>query len=302
MAIKISVLAIVLAWFATGCGTDDIEDLDPAGTNGDELWWDEGPLAADISSDTIDVPVVVPPDEQQEILAAGRPLFQLPFPCGQVWAGQTRTDHSPQRAVDFNRANDFGDNVVAAAGGTVTRVENLGNVSYGRFIEIGHGGGWRTRYAHLSAQLVHVGQSVHKGQLIGRVGSTGGSTGPHLHFEERLDGSAVSAQFNGRGALYFGTKNYTSQNSCGGGGGGSVVGRVNTAGAPLTVRSGASTATAAVGSVGDGASVTITCQKHGQTISGTYGTSSLWDHISGGFVADAFVSTGSDGQVAPTCP
>src|ERR1044071_661059 len=101
MAIKISVLAVALAWFATACGTDDVEDLDPAGSNGDELWWDEGPLAADISSDTIDVPVDVPPDEQQEILAAGRPLFQLPFPCGQVWAGQTRTDHNPQRAVDF---------------------------------------------------------------------------------------------------------------------------------------------------------------------------------------------------------
>jgi uncharacterized protein YraI len=76
---------------------------------------------------------------------------------------------------------------------------------------------------------------------------------------------------------------------------------VNTAGAPLTIRAGASTTTSAVGSVADGARVTITCQKHGQTVSGTYGTSSLWDHISGGFVADAFVSTGSDGQVAPTC-
>jgi hypothetical protein len=299
MTIRISAIGVALVWAVTACGTDDVEDLDPAGTNGDELWSDDGPLAVDIASDTAEVPVVVPDDEQVEFLAAGAPLFQLPFPCGQVWAGQTRTNHSPPRAVDFNRANDFGDSVVAAAGGTVTRVENLGNVSYGRFIEIAHAGGFRTRYAHLSAQLVHVGQNVTRGTLIGRVGSTGGSTGPHLHFEERLNGNAVSAKFNGITALYFGTKNYTSQNSCGGGG---VVGRVNTAGAPLTIRAGTSTSTSAVGSVGDGARVTITCQKHGQTISGTYGTSSLWDHISGGFVADAFVSTGSDGQVAPTCP
>ena len=275
------------------------EDLDPAGTNGDEQWWDEGPRAQDVASDVDAVEVTIPDEEVGEIYA-GRPTFQLPFPCGQVWAGQTRSNHSPQRSVDFNRADDYGDSVVAAAGGTVTRVGNEGNTSYGRWIEIAHGGGWRTRYAHLSAQLVSVGQNVKRGQTIGRVGSTGGSTGPHLHFEERLNGSAVSAQFNGHTALYFGTRNYTSQNSCGTSGGG-VVGRVNTAGASLRIRAGASTSTSAVGTVADGAYVTITCQKHGQTISGTYGTSSLWDKISGGYIADAYVSTGSDGQVAPTC-
>ncbi|HWN70896.1 MAG TPA: hypothetical protein VNM90_24810, partial [Haliangium sp.] len=118
-----------------------------------------------------------------------------------------------------------------------------------------------------------------------------------------LNGVAVRASFNGAGALYFGTKNYTSQNQCStGGGGDAVVGRVNTAGAPLTIRAGASTDTAAVGTVADGAQVTITCQKRGESITGTYGTSTLWDKISGGYIADAYVSTGSDGQVAPTCP
>ncbi|HEY5951537.1 MAG TPA: peptidoglycan DD-metalloendopeptidase family protein [Kofleriaceae bacterium] len=295
------VTSAMCAVLLAACATDDVEDLDPAGTNGDEQWSDEGPREQDVASDIDDVAVTLPDEEIGE-LAAGRPAFQLPFPCGQVWAGQTRTAHSPQRSVDFNRANDFGDTVVAAAGGTVTRVANEGNTSYGRWIEIAHGGGWRTRYAHLSAQLVSVGQSVSRGQHIGRVGSTGGSTGPHLHFEERLNGVAVSATFNGRTALYFGTKNYTSQNKCSGGGGGGVVGRVNTAGAPLTIRAGASSTTSAVGSVADGAQVTISCQKHGQTISGTYGSSSLWDKIGSGYVADAYVSTGSDGQVAPTCP
>jgi hypothetical protein len=65
---------------------------------------------------------------------------------------------------------------------------------------------------------------------------------------------------------------------------------------------GASTATAAIGSVADGASVTISCQKIGQSVTGTYGTSKLWDKIGAGFVADAYVSTGSDGRVAPDCP
>jgi Peptidase family M23 len=266
-----------------------IEDLDPAGTMGDEQLWDEGPTPAEASSDA----------HLGAIAAFAATSFQLPFPCGQVWAGQTRTDHNPTNSVDFNRANDDGDSVVASAGGTVTRVANEGNVSYGRWVEISHGSGFTTRYAHLSVQAVSVGQAVRIGQRIGAVGSTGGSTGPHLHYEQRLNGSAVRARFDGIGALYFGTRNYTSQNSCGGA---DVVGRVNTAGAPLTVRAGASTNTAAVGSVADGATVRIICQKRGESVTGTFGTSTLWDRIDAGFIADAFVSTGSDGQVAPTCP
>ncbi|MEO7731849.1 MAG: peptidoglycan DD-metalloendopeptidase family protein [Kofleriaceae bacterium] len=270
---------------------DSKEDLDPAGTMGDEQLWDEGPTAAEASSDLT----------AKTDASFASASFQVPFPCGQVWAGQSRTDHSPPNAIDFNRTDDFGDTVVAASSGTVTRVANEGDTSYGRWVEISHGSGFTSRYAHLSVQSVHVGQAVSRGQKIGEVGSTGGSTGPHLHFEERLNGVAIRASFNGTGALYFGTRNYTSQNSCSTGGG--HVGRVNTAGAPLTVRAGASTSTAAVGSVADGATVTISCQTRGQSITGTYGTSTLWDKIgTGRFIADAYVSTGSDGQVAPTCP
>jgi murein DD-endopeptidase MepM/ murein hydrolase activator NlpD len=61
-------------------------------------------------------------------------------------------------------------------------------VSYGNMILINHGNGYLTRYGHLSAFNVEVGDSVKKGQLIGRVGSTGNSTGPHLHFEVIKDG------------------------------------------------------------------------------------------------------------------
>ncbi len=149
-------------------------------------------------------------------VAAAAPAFQLPFPCGQVWSGQTRTNHSPANAIDFNRTNDDGDPVVASAGGRVARVENTGSTSYGRWIEIDHGSGWRSRYAHLSVQRVSVGQQVARGQRIGDVGTTGGSSGPHLHFEQLLNGSPQRVVFNGSTALYWGTKNYTSQN-CGGG-------------------------------------------------------------------------------------
>lgn len=240
-------------------------------------------------------------DRDAQALVGEAPRFQLPFPCKQAWIGQTRTNHSPQLAVDFNRSGDEGDTVVAAASGRVSRVENLGNTSYGRWIEINHGNGYTTRYAHLSRQTVSRGQTVRQGQKIGEVGNTGGSTGAHLHYEQRYNGVAIRASFAGAGALYFGTKNYRSKNACGGGGGG-ANGRINTAGAPLTVRSGPGTGYAAIGSIADGTHVTIYCQKLGQSITGTYGTTRLWDKIGNGYVSDAYVYTGSDGRVAPDCP
>ncbi|MFF5175046.1 peptidoglycan DD-metalloendopeptidase family protein [Micromonospora sp. NPDC000089] len=233
--------------------------------------------------------------------ALAAPAFKVPFPCGQSWSGQTRADHSPPYAIDLNRTDDLGDPVVASAPGTVDRVTDLGGTSYGRYVRIDHGGGWTTYYAHLDGFNVSVGQSVGYGQVIGRVGSTGGSTGPHLHYEQRLNGNDVQARFNGTLALYWGTRTYTSDNGCSGATG---SGTVNTAGADLTVRSGPGTGYAAVGSVADGARVTIYCQTSGTTVTGTYGTSSIWDRIgTGRYVADAYVLTGHDGYLpnVPRC-
>lgn len=232
--------------------------------------------------------------------AAAAPAFQLPFPCGQVWSGQTRTNHSPANAVDFNRTNDVDDPVVASAAGTVSTVANRGNESYGKYVVVNHGGGWTTYYAHLNSFAVTVGARVSAGQKIGTVGSTGGSTGPHLHFEERLNNSVQKVVLNGSQALYWGTRSYTSHNACGSSSG--AQGRVDTAGAPLTVRSGPSTSSSAVGTVADGATVTISCQTTGTSVTGTFGTSNIWDRIgSGRYIADAYVYTGSDGRVAPAC-
>ena len=230
--------------------------------------------------------------------AAAAPAFQLPFPCGQTWSGQTRSTHSPANAVDFNRTNDVDDAVVASAAGTVSTVLNLGDRSYGRYVVVSHGGGWTTYYAHLNSFAVQVGDRVSAGQKVGTVGSTGGSTGPHLHFEQRLDNSVRRVVLNGSQALYWGTRSYTSNNACGSG----AQGRVDTAGSPLTVRSGPSTGSSAVGTVADGAVVTISCQTTGTTVTGTFGTSNIWDRIgSGRYIADAYVYTGSDGRVAPAC-
>ena len=83
----------------------------------------------------------------------------------------------------------------------------------------------------------------------------------------------------------------------------SASGTVNTAGASLTVRSGPHVGSTAVGSLADGASITIDCQTYGDTVTGTYGTSNIWDHVpaKGGYVSDTYVYTGSDTLVAPLC-
>lgn len=85
-----------------------------------------------------------------------------------------------------------GTSIKAAAGGTVIFSGWKGTL--GKLIVVSHGNGVQTYYAHCSSLLVSSGQTVSAGQLIAKVGSTGRSTGPHLHFEIRLNGSAINPQ------------------------------------------------------------------------------------------------------------
>ena len=78
----------------------------------------------------------------------------------------------------------------AAAAGTVSFVGTKSG--YGKVVEIRHGNGMMTRYAHMSAQGARLGQDVAAGEVIGKIGSTGRSTGPHLHFEVHINGRAVN--------------------------------------------------------------------------------------------------------------
>jgi murein DD-endopeptidase MepM/ murein hydrolase activator NlpD len=81
--------------------------------------------------------------------------------------------------------------VYATADGTVVRA-GWNSGGYGNLVELDHGRGITTRYGHMSAILVHSGDHVTRGQEIGRIGSTGRSTGNHLHYEVRIDGRAVN--------------------------------------------------------------------------------------------------------------
>jgi murein DD-endopeptidase MepM/ murein hydrolase activator NlpD len=86
--------------------------------------------------------------------------------------------------IDFPA--DVGTAIEAAASGKVVFADV--HPAYGKMIEIDHGNGLVSRYAHCSALLVNEGDFVMRGQLIAKVGTTGRSTGPHLHFEVRLNG------------------------------------------------------------------------------------------------------------------
>ena len=92
------------------------------------------------------------------------------------------------KGVDL--AAPVGTPVYAPADGTVGKAEWFS--SYGLYIQLEHGAEIQTRYGHLSRLNVSAGQQVRKGDLIGFVGSTGRSTGPHLHYEVRIDGLAVN--------------------------------------------------------------------------------------------------------------
>ena len=118
--------------------------------------------------------------------------FTWPLPsCRTISSGYGgRRNHA---GIDISGNGVMNKPVVAADGGTVVEVNTSGwGAGYGKYIIIDHGGGYRTMYAHLNAVSVVNGQKVTIGQQIGLAGSTGDSTGAHLHFEIRYNGRTVN--------------------------------------------------------------------------------------------------------------
>lgn len=128
---------------------------------------------------------------QAEVVPAGRPITQ-------GWLSShfgTRTDPINGKRA-FHSGMDFagkkGSDVIAVAAGVVTYAAD--RYGYGMLVEINHGGGYATRYGHNDEVLVEVGDTVKKGQVIAKMGSSGRSTGPHVHFEVLQDGKTVDPQ------------------------------------------------------------------------------------------------------------
>ncbi len=115
------------------------------------------------------------------------PEFDWPY-RGTITSGYGERSGGFHHGLDI--AGDLGDPIRAATGGRVMIIDS--NRPYGRFLEINHDNGYQTLYGHASKILVDEGAEVQAGEKIAEIGNTGNSTGPHLHFEIRLNGEAIN--------------------------------------------------------------------------------------------------------------
>jgi hypothetical protein len=221
--------------------------------------------------------------------AMAAPNFKAPYRCGQRW---TYSHHSAEvrLALDFIR-NDGGTTngspVLASAAGTATRHSQPSGA--GNYIVIDHGSGWKTYYFHLSSYSVASGARVSQGQQIGVTGSTGNSTGAHIHYEQLLNGVGQTIRINGVSlAPYpgsYGQKSLTSDNGCGGGT------TFRTWGSGVNVRADARLSAAVVGTLAGPTTVTVICQKQGDTVSAEGYTNNWWSKLASpaGFMTNIYI-------------
>ena len=149
---------------------------------------------------------VAPPREPVTVLARenarpnGSGQFQLPRLSSRFGDRRDPIEGRVRHHAGIDIPGALGSAILSVADGEVVRAGWAGG--YGNMIEVEHPGGLRTRYAHLSRILVAPGATVAQGQAIGEMGSTGHSTGSHLHFEVRRAGTALDPlDFLGRGAV-----------------------------------------------------------------------------------------------------
>ncbi|WP_405060479.1 M23 family metallopeptidase [Kribbella sp. NBC_01505] len=221
--------------------------------------------------------------------AQAAPNFKAPFPCGQRW---TYSHHSGEvrRALDFIRSDGGttgGTPVLASAGGTAYRFSQPSGA--GNYIAIEHGGGWKTYYFHLSAYSVANGQVVSQGQQIGVTGTTGASTGPHIHYEQLLNGVGQNIVINGSGLAYpgsYGSYHLTSDNGCGGPGKPFM-----TWGSDVAVRTDAKLSAGLVTRLAGPTSVRVLCQKQGDTVTAEGYTNNWWAKLASpaGFMTNIYI-------------
>lgn len=129
---------------------------------------------------------------QTKYTGTGRFLWPVPA-SSRITSQYGYRIHPVYKTKKFHAGIDvgasYGSNIIAAEAGTVT-VATYGS-GYGKYVVVSHGSGLTTLYAHCSSLLVKVGDKVSRGQVIAKVGSTGVSTGNHLHFEVRINGATT---------------------------------------------------------------------------------------------------------------
>lgn len=150
--------------------------------NGEQI--EEENLVTTVKKEPVKEIVMVGTKERPPTVGSGKYIWPLKVDFRQTTGFESRWGEF-HNAIDL--ACNAGSDIYAADGGTVIQAGYMG--SYGNVIFIDHQNGQETRYAHCSKLLVKKGDKVFQGQLIAKVGSTGRSTGPHLHFEVRINGT-----------------------------------------------------------------------------------------------------------------
>ena len=207
--------AQVMRLDAAGSRMTQIANIDPAEFNfdkpppmgGPEIVDASQPLVLSSAVDSLDQLQLQLSDRErqmrvlEDLLLAGRLQKEIkpsgwPISVGYITSPYgSRTDpftglHAYHPGIDFAAAE--GSEVLAVASGIVTEAGD--HTGYGNLVEINHGNGYVTRYGHNEQILVKVGDRIKKGQAIALMGSTGRSTGPHVHFEVLLNGNTVNPE------------------------------------------------------------------------------------------------------------
>lgn len=126
--------------------------------------------------------------EMLRSLPIGRPV------AGAITSRYGKRKDPLKKGTAFHTGIDFrgkrGEKIYATGDGVVTKAQYNG--SYGNYVEISHGNGYKTSFAHMKKYLVEKGDQIHRGQVVGLVGNSGRSTGPHLHYEIHLNKKTVN--------------------------------------------------------------------------------------------------------------
>jgi LasA protease len=252
---------------------------------------------------------------EMSINADPRTQMRLPWAVGQTWT-MTGGPH-PWGSTGTWSSADFagGDQRVLA-----TRAGTAYTMCTG-WVRVIHGGGFATDYYHLWNSINVNGAAVAEGAFLGNTGTDvtcgGSATGRHVHMGLRandayapLNGSIIGkwVLFNG-GSAYSGSARHGSAHVGTGGGlynygalwANQAIVDAN-GGGTVNKRTGPGTGYAVAGSVGDGATVTVTCSSNGTTHTGRWGTTALWNRLSDGtWISDAFAYTGASGPISGWC-